>query len=67
MEHLSDEIPYSTLVFVHQYTDVHLRLKENLLEPTFIGFCEPFVWGDIANLGFGQVMNYCEHNTPERL
>ena len=67
MEHLGDKIPYSTLVFVHQYTDAYPRLKENLLESPLIGFCEPLVWGDIANLGFSQVMNHREHDTPIRL
>ena len=67
MEHLGNEISNSALVFVHQYADVHLQLKENLLESTFIGFCEPFVWGNVANLGFGQVMDHREHDTPARL
>ncbi len=67
MEHLSHEIPHSILVFVHQYTDAYSRLKENLLESPFIGFCEPFVWGDIADLGFRQVMNHRERDTPTRL
>jgi hypothetical protein len=66
MEHLGDEIPHSTLVFTHQYTDAHLRLQRNLLESMFIGFCEPFSWGNIANLGFGEVMNHREHDASAK-
>ena len=66
MEHLSDEILHSVLVFVHQCTEAYIWLKENLFESPFVGFCEPFVWGDIANLRFSQVMNHREHDTPTR-
>jgi hypothetical protein len=66
MEHLGDKILYSVLTFTRQHTDAYLALQDNLLESTFIVFCEPFKWGNIADLGFGKVMNHRKHDASAK-